>query len=146
MRFLAIVGLTATVSLAVASGPALAGHGSGSYVTWVTASPSGPPPWQNDPLCWTSPHQTTVCVEPTGDYMWVRDGQADGKSGLGRTKEAFEHGTPVWYCRNKMGAGTWGYCNVDWIEGTIVSVRGGTYDADTDTSVLTFLFDFTNGG
>lgn len=66
---------------------------------------------------------TSVCVDYSGDYVYVRDGKADGYAAMAYIWS--EEGVEVRYCRNNQGYGTWVKCNFDWVEETSHTVGGG---------------------
>lgn len=84
---------------------------------------------------------TTVCIGYNGDYVYVRDGQADGYAALGSVQSS---GTTVTYrlCRNNKGYGTWVRCNFDWSESGTKYVDGG-YKADYYDGYTQFLWSFS---
>jgi len=68
--------------------------------------------------CLTAPsayHKTTVCVKYDGDYVYVYDGQSDGKSAIAEI--GTDNGSVnKRLCRNTLGYGNWARCNFDWAE------------------------------
>lgn len=70
-----------------------------------------------------------ACFVPHGDYFYVFDALADGKSAVAYW--VLLDGTRSGACRNALGAGTWARCNKNFTEGVYMSVRAGTYDGDT---------------
>ncbi|KAB1903172.1 hypothetical protein [Micromonospora sp. AMSO31t] len=85
----------------------------GSYASCLIGTKVGLPSGQ----CMTasaSYGSTQVCIEYSGDYVYVRDGLADGRSAMARIDS--ELGLAYRYCRNTQGAGTWVRCNFDWSE------------------------------
>jgi hypothetical protein len=88
-------------------------------------------------------HSTTVCIGYDGDYVYVRDGEADGDSAIASIQNSSD-GSSVTYrsCRNKEGVGTWVRCNFNWSESGTKYVSGGVrhgyYDVATD-----FLWEFS---
>ena len=63
-----------------------------------------------------------VCFQPDGEWLYVRDAAADGRSAYGL----------VWgrdrVCRNPHGEGTWARCNYSFREGNSVKFKGYTRD------------------
>ena len=108
-----------------------------TYTEWNTAVASGPPPSGTGGCDWHYPPTGTttwdayVCFIPYGDYFYVYDRAPDGKSAVAY----WTHwgGTRTGACRNSLGAGKWGVCNKNLDEGIVVSLRAGTYDAETRT-------------
>lgn len=67
-----------------------------------------------------------VCFKPSGDKVYVKDGSADGRSGMAELNVMSTGRNTV--CRNKHGAGSWAYCDFNFIEHRAVSFRGYTLD------------------
>jgi hypothetical protein len=85
---------------------------------------------------------TTVCIDFTGDIVYVRDGLADYNSALARILS--EGGTVrERFCRNPHGDGTWARCNFDWVESVTKYVDGGVR-LDSDLFDVYPLWDFAN--
>ncbi|MFG2099851.1 hypothetical protein ACGFJ5_04550 [Micromonospora echinaurantiaca] len=57
---------------------------------------------------------TQICIDYNGDYVYVRDGKADGYAAIGYVNST--NGVDSRYCRNNHGYGTWARCNFDWAE------------------------------
>ncbi|WP_406070844.1 hypothetical protein [Micromonospora sp. NBC_01638] len=68
-------------------------------------------------------HSTIVCIDYDGDFVYVKDNQADGYSALGQVWS--QYGVAERYCRNTHGNGSWARCNFDWREDGTKKVRGG---------------------
>ncbi|MFG3689315.1 hypothetical protein [Micromonospora sp. NPDC047740] len=87
-------------------------------------------------------HYTRVCIQFTGDKVYVFDGASDGHSALGNV---FTGAGSVndRYCRNPHGAGTWAECNFDWVEDSAKHVYGG-YRIDSTDYRLDWLGSFSN--
>jgi hypothetical protein len=66
----------------------------------------------------------TVCYQANGDYLYVKDGEADGKSAYGY----FTWPGDKDHCRNSYGAGTWVRCNYDLPEDMRIMYEGYTQD------------------
>jgi hypothetical protein len=99
---------------------------------WVTCQTGvqvvGPPSSGGD--CGTSgadTGHTVVCVVYDGDYVYVKDGSADGMAAMARI--AYENvdvdSKNIRFCRNNYGNGSWARCNFYWNEGVTKSVNGG---------------------
>jgi hypothetical protein len=69
-------------------------------------------------------HYTTICVDYSGDYVYVHDGQADGHSAIGFVGSN-NGSVNSRYCRNNHGYNTWARCNFDWVEDTAHSAHAG---------------------
>lgn len=57
---------------------------------------------------------TTICVDYSGDYVYVRDGRKDGYPAIGKVESA--NGITNRLCRNTRGYNTWVRCHFDWAE------------------------------
>jgi hypothetical protein len=68
----------------------------------------------------------TVCFQPYGEWLYVKDGDDDHRSAFGEIENRDR------VCRNKNGQGTWVRCNYSFGEGDIVVFRGWTRDAPGD--------------
>ncbi|GGR88775.1 hypothetical protein GCM10010169_36300 [Micromonospora fulviviridis] len=66
---------------------------------------------------------TSICVDYDGDYVYVRDGKADGYAAMGYVGSA--NGVSDRLCRNNHGYGTWVRCNFDWVEAGAHSASAG---------------------
>lgn len=114
-RRLAAVPLAAALALALTAGPAAAEQievgkkvrGPGHACKGNHAS--------ND--------HVTVCFASKGEWLYVKDGEADGRSAYGQIIGRDRH------CRNPYGAGTWVRCNYSFREGSVVTFRGYTRDS-----------------
>jgi hypothetical protein len=124
--------MTAMVVVLVAPAPAMADETFAvdcaySYVSCQTGVEGGLVEGQ----CMTSGvswgHNTSVCVKYDGDYVYVRDGQADGHAAIGKIV-AMEGSVSTRYCRNPYGYGTWARCNFDWSESGVKVVYGGYFE------------------
>ncbi|GAA3769759.1 hypothetical protein GCM10022225_65720 [Plantactinospora mayteni] len=85
---------------------------------------------------------TIVCVDYYGDYVYVKDNDADGRSAMGFVSA--ENGIAYRYCRNPHGAGSWAKCNFDWAEAGGHAVRAGTlpsYSAEMRLQRLWTFYD-----
>jgi len=85
---------------------------------------------------------TSVCVDYDGDYVYVRDGKADGYAAMASVNS--QKGTVTdRFCRNNHGYGTWVKCNFNWTEADVHQVAGGYkiqfYDMDFE-----YLWTFSN--
>ncbi len=63
-----------------------------------------------------------VCFRSDGEWLYVQDREADGRSAYGQIANRDRH------CRNPYGQGTWVRCNYSFREGSPVSFRGYTRD------------------
>lgn len=72
----------------------------------------------------------TVCFKAYGDKLYVKDGEADGRSAYGQfdSDYVYWNGGDTKACRNPYGAGTWVVCDYAIVEGTSVKFRGFTQD------------------
>jgi hypothetical protein len=82
--------------------------------------------------CYTADSEsasTGACVVYAGDYVYVKDGQADGRAALASVRDP---DGPVLYqlCRNNYGNGTWARCNLDWVESGTQHLSAGFLAAD----------------
>ncbi|MFG2059151.1 hypothetical protein ACGFI9_34555 [Micromonospora sp. NPDC048930] len=86
-------------------------------------------------------HSTGVCIRYDGDYVYVRDGQADGYAAMAFISSS---GSSITYriCRNNQGYGTWVRCNFDWSESETKYVDGG-YKKDYYDGYGQFLWSFS---
>lgn len=68
----------------------------------------------------------TVCFKAYGDKLYVKDGEADGRSAYGQfdSDYVYWNGGDTKACRNPYGAGTWVVCDYAIVEGTSVSSAG----------------------
>ncbi|MFD8423198.1 hypothetical protein [Streptomyces sp. NPDC059466] len=83
-------------------------------------------------LCVGSPDKARVCFNPTGDKIYVYDGDADSASAVADW-ENYKHwnDTSIYrtgQCVNSEGAGTWVVCNKDFYEDGLILMRARTYD------------------
>jgi hypothetical protein len=112
-----------------------------SYVSCQTgvevSGPQGVCAWTN-----TDFHSTSVCVDYVGDYVYVRDGEADTFAAMGfvSTDEGEIRGR---HCRNNHGYGTWARCDFDWVESAGKMVLGG-YKGGYTRIYDTYLWEFEN--
>jgi len=86
---------------------------------------SGPP---SGLRCDTSPQifgSTKVCVQYDGDFVYVRDGDADGHAALGIIDTPYTGSVRTRFCRNPHANGSWARCNFDWPESGLKTVSGG---------------------
>ncbi|WP_435124440.1 hypothetical protein [Micromonospora tulbaghiae] len=84
---------------------------------------------------------TIVCVDYNGDYVYVKDNDADGRSAMARIDS--ERGVAYRYCRNTHGAGSWARCNFDWSEAGEKKVNAGILQ-NYATMPLDYLWRFSN--
>jgi hypothetical protein len=91
----------------------------------VNTAVAGTPPAMSSMACVANTY-VTVCWEPSGDRIWVRDDEADGKRAVAEwfagagTSNYWRNGI----CNNSLGAGVWGQCNKDMVEGSNIGLRG----------------------
>ena len=70
---------------------------------------------------------TKVCVDYSGDYVYVLDLYSDGFSAMALIEN--DRGDIMTrFCRNPNGLNTWARCNFDWREDGIKYVYGGYRD------------------
>ncbi|RRS01605.1 hypothetical protein [Glycomyces terrestris] len=77
--------------------------------------------------CEMAPSQyasTYVCVAYDGDFVYVKDNDADGRAAMAYVWSE-EGATDSRLCRNNLGSGTWARCDFDWVESGRHSVEGG---------------------
>ncbi|SDL19220.1 hypothetical protein SAMN05216298_2983 [Glycomyces sambucus] len=67
---------------------------------------------------------TTICVDYSGDYVYVHDGQADGHSAIGFVFST-RGSVNSRICRNNHGYDTWAKCNFNWTEDALHSASAG---------------------
>jgi hypothetical protein len=65
-----------------------------------------------------------VCFQPDGEWLYVKDANADGRSAVGQISGRDR------ICRNPNGVGTWVRCNYSFREGSVVTFRGYTRDTE----------------
>jgi len=85
-------------------------------------------------------HYTQVCIDYDGDYVYVRDGQADGYAGVAYVDSQYGDINGR-LCRNNYGYGTWAKCNFDWTEDGYHFVKG-CYKVNYTTQWCNFLWDW----
>lgn len=69
---------------------------------------------------------TTVCVQYDGDYVYVKDRDADGNSAMGQIYSDSANGSITYRsCRNPNGVDSWVRCNFNWSESGTKYVQGG---------------------
>ncbi|WP_189047283.1 hypothetical protein [Micromonospora sonchi] len=66
---------------------------------------------------------TSVCIDYDGDYVYVKDGKADGYAAMALVYSA--NGVNTRLCRNNHGNGTWAKCNFNWAEAGRHAVSAG---------------------
>ena len=81
-----------------------------------------------------------VCFEGEGDKIWVKDTKRDHYSALAKWRVPLERREG--YCRNRLTAGYWGYCNKDFSEWASFHFWAARYDRDTNR----FLGPWSKGG
>lgn len=86
-------------------------------------------------------HKTSVCVDYSGDYVYVYDGQSDGYAAMAEVYTT--RGTiNTRLCRNNHGYGTWARCNFDWVEDATHFADAG-YKVDRNEIVMQYLWQWT---
>ncbi|MET7376423.1 endonuclease/exonuclease/phosphatase family protein [Micromonospora arida] len=84
----------------------------------------------------------TVCWENSGDRIWVRDDEADGKRAVAEWF-AGANRTDYWrngICNNSLGSGVWGQCNKDMVEGSEIGLRGTRLDGGVFADSTSMLY------
>ncbi|MEV4758658.1 hypothetical protein AB0J86_26640 [Micromonospora sp. NPDC049559] len=84
---------------------------------------------------------TAVCIDYYGDWVYVKDGDADGFAAMAHIEA--DAGVRDRYCRNPHTAGTWARCHFDWSESARKEVSGGTLQ-NYATMPLDYLWSFSN--
>lgn len=81
-------------------------------------------------------------VQKAGDYVWIADQCADGKSAVAWI--SWKKGGEVYhrYCRNKLGAKSVGRCNLDWPEDATKTLYIGVSNGNTNSGSIN---DFNYG-
>jgi len=129
LRLAAAVAAAATLVVGMGVSPASASVRNGTLV-------SGP----NGACADTSASNShvTVCYQADGDYLYVKDGEADGRSAYGFFTWG---GDGRDECRNPYGAGTWVRCNYDLVENQRIMYQGYTKDNEGTFNITR---DWTN--
>jgi hypothetical protein len=73
----------------------------------------------------------SAAIKLVGDYMYVRDDCADGRSAVGMVSYAQGGETVKRICRNAHGNNTWARCNFDWPESAVKQFTAGVYNGST---------------
>jgi hypothetical protein len=68
--------------------------------------------------------KTQVCIQYDGDYVYVKDGDADGYGAAALVLSEFGDINMRW-CANRHGYGSWVRCNFNWREDGDHGVAGG---------------------
>lgn len=85
-------------------------------------------------------HKTQMCVDYSGDYVYVYDGQADGYAAMAEVYTT--RGTiNTRLCRNNYGYDTWARCNFDWVEDASHFAAAG-YKVDRNKIVMQNLWQW----
>lgn len=79
-------------------------------------------------------HNTVVCVDYDGDYVYVKDGSADGYAAMASVWS--DSNSSLRNCRNNLGSGKWARCNFDWPESGGHHVEGGYKISSTNTNTM----------
>lgn len=74
----------------------------------------------------------TVCFAAYGDYLYVKDGDNDGRSAYGYFTWPGDRDD----CRNPYGVGTWVRCNYDLPENMRISYKGYTRDNEGAINIV----------
>lgn len=127
LRRLAAAALTALVLTTLAAAPASAADRTGTRVSGPSGACSN---------AQASNTNVTVCYQAAGDYLYVKDGEADGRSAYG-----YFHTFSRDHCRNPYGAGTWVRCNYDLPEDFRIIYQGYTKDNE---GAINIKRNFTN--
>jgi hypothetical protein len=82
--------------------------------------------------CTSNADGAIACFQARGDKVWVKDTAADFRSAVGvihayRAPGDWEKDS----CRNKLKAGSWGYCNYQFKEDHQVTWWAVEYDAES---------------
>jgi hypothetical protein len=85
---------------------------------------------------------TPVDLKYDGDYVYVRDGQADGHAAIAEIAGG-DGNVVTRFCRNPYGYGTWAECNFDWTESGTKFVTGG-YFANRNQFSSDLLWQFSD--
>lgn len=74
----------------------------------------------------------TAVAKRVGDYLYVRDDCADGRSAVAKVTIISGSNTgDAYVCRNSHGNGTWARCDFNWPENVGMSFAAGVYNGDT---------------
>lgn len=71
-----------------------------------------------------------VCFQPGGEWLYVKDKDADGRSAFGEIANRDRR------CRNPYGKGTWVRCNYSYPDGHTVTFRGYTRDNEGAINIM----------
>ena len=71
-----------------------------------------------------------VCFHPDGEWLYVQDKDADGRSAYGQISNRDRH------CRNPCGKGAWVRCNYSFTDGHTVAFRGYTRDNEGAINIM----------
>lgn len=81
--------------------------------------------------CTSGATVSTAALREDGDYIYVRDDCADGRSAVARFKPMNSSVTDTRICRNSSGKGTWVRCDFNWPENIDACFAAGVYNGDT---------------
>ena len=127
---------------AVVAIPAPASAG-GSVTTWQTgvkvSSPVGRETWiigSPDAWAWSNltrcgDWESRAWVRRTGDYVYLKDECADGRSAVAQVTFPYNGTNYHRMCRNSHGNGTWARCNFNWPEGPMKQLTAGSNNQST---------------
>jgi hypothetical protein len=79
-------------------------------------------------------HSTVACVVYDGDYVYVKDGQADGHSAVAGVWS--DSNSTHRLCRNTLGNGKWARCNFDWPEAGGHHVEAGYLESSSSMNTM----------
>jgi hypothetical protein len=79
----------------------------------------------------TQTYGSKACFQSRGEKIWVKDTKSDDRSALAywTTPLVARSG----YCRNRFGAGKWGFCNKRFQENIFISWSALRYDKESNT-------------
>lgn len=113
--------------LLLAAGLAMIGSPSALAYEWDIAKPGKPPRG----LPCVKATGATACFQHRGDRFWVKDTMPDAMSAIAKW-ELNHNAATQGYCRNRLKAGRWGYCDKAFHEGALVGWWAARYDRDTN--------------
>ncbi|WP_433832643.1 hypothetical protein ACQP2E_16665 [Actinoplanes sp. CA-015351] len=123
-----VAGLVAVAGGVVAlPGPAMAGLDEFNQAV-ASSAPTG------TYKCTVAIAGATACFKPYGDIWYVKDTAADSASAqvawYMSIGSASEHYTRAGTCRNSLGNGTWGACNLEYAETEWLDFAAVVWDVD----------------
>ena len=81
--------------------------------------------------CGSNSVESTAVVKTTGDYVFVKDTCADGRSAIARITGNEKGHWHTRYCRNAHGIGSWARCKFEWPEAPQKHLAAGVYNGST---------------